>query len=90
VRRKTLRLLAGRDGIHAYDQGRFRRSGELHKWMYDRYSLANALKAAGFTDTKQLEATESRIPEWSSFNLDTEPNGRTYKPDSLFMEATRP
>jgi predicted SAM-dependent methyltransferase len=90
ISRKALRLIAGRDGISAYDQGRFRRSGELHKWMYDRYSLANALKAAGFTDTKQREATESRIPQWSSFNLDTEPDGRTYKPDSLFMEATRP
>jgi predicted SAM-dependent methyltransferase len=90
VRRKALRLLAGRDGISAYDQGRFRRSGELHKWMYDRYSLANALKAAGFADTKQCEAAESRIPQWPSFHLDTEPDGRTYKPDSLFMEATRP
>jgi predicted SAM-dependent methyltransferase len=90
VRRKALRLLAGREGMSAYDQGRFRRSGELHKWMYDRYSLANALKAAGFTGTKQCEAAESRIPEWRSFHLDTEPDGRTYKPDSLFMEATRP
>ena len=90
VRRKALRLLAGRDGIHAYDQGRFHRSGELHKWMYDRYSLANALMAAGFTDTKQCEAAESRIPQWPGFHLDTEPDGHTYKPDSLFMEATRP
>jgi predicted SAM-dependent methyltransferase len=90
ARRKALRLLAGRDGISAYDQGRFRRSGELHKWMYDRYSLAKALKAAGFTDIKQREAGESRIPQWPSFRLDTEPDGRTYKPDSLFMEATRP
>ena len=90
VRRKALRLLAGREGISAYDQGRFRWSGELHKWMYDRYSLANALKTAGFTDTKQCEAAESRIPQWSSFDLDTEPDGRTYKPDSLFMEATSP
>lgn len=90
VRRKALRLLAGRDGISASDQGRFRRSGELHKWMYDRFSLANALKAAGFTDSKQCEAAESRIPEWPSFHLDTEADGRTYKPDSLFMEATRP
>jgi len=90
LRRKALRLLAGRDGISAYDQGMFRRSGELHKWMYDRYSLANALKSAGFTDAKQCEAAESRIPQWASFHLDTEPDGRTYKPDSLFMEATRP
>ena len=90
VRRKALRQLAGRDGMYAYDHGRFHRSGELHKWMYDRYSLANVLMAAGFTDTKQCEAAESRIPQWPSFDLDTEPDGRTYKPDSLFLEATRP
>ena len=90
LRRKALRLISGRDGISAYDQGMFRRSGELHKWMYDRYSLSNALKSAGFIDVKQCEAAESRIPQWSSFHLDTEPDGRTYKPDSLFMEAIRP
>jgi hypothetical protein len=88
--RKALRLIAGREGISAYDQGMFRLSGELHKWMYDRYSLGKALKAAGFTDAKQCGAAESRIAEWTSFHLDTEPDGRTYKPDSLFMEATRP
>ena len=90
VRRKAVRLLAGRDGISAYDLGRFRGAGELHKWMYDRYSLAKALKAAGFTNVKQCEAGESRIPQWPSFHLDTEPDGSTYKPDSLFMEATEP
>ena len=90
LRRKAFRLIAGREGIFAYDQGMFRRSGELHKWMYDRYSLGKALKAAGFTDAKQCGAAESRIAEWASFHLDTEPDGRTYKPDSLFMEATRP
>jgi predicted SAM-dependent methyltransferase len=90
LRRKALRLLTGRAGISAYDHFKFRFSGELHKWMYDRYSLANALKSGGFTDAKQCEAAESRIPHWSSFHLDTEPDGRTYKPDSLFMEGTRP
>jgi hypothetical protein len=90
LRRKALRLIAGHEGISAYDKGMFRRSGELHKWMYDRYSLGKALAAAGFADTKQCGAAESRIAEWASFHLDTEPDGSTYKPDSLFMEATRP
>jgi predicted SAM-dependent methyltransferase len=90
LRRKALRLIAGREGISAYDQGMFRRSGELHKWMYDRYSLGKALRNAGFADIKQCGAADSRIAEWGSFYLDTEPDGSTYKPDSLFMEATRP
>jgi hypothetical protein len=88
--RKLLRLFIGREGISAYDHGRFRRSGEVHKWMYDRYSLGKILCEAGFTDPQDLSAAESRIPGWSSFHLDTEPDGRVYKPDSLFMEATRP
>ncbi|MGC2284501.1 MAG: methyltransferase domain-containing protein [Candidatus Acidiferrum sp.] len=90
MRRKALRLLVGREGVAAYDHGRFRRSGEVHKWMYDRYSLAKALKCAGFIDAKQCGAPDSRIPQWPSFHLDTDPDGSTYKPDSLFMEATRP
>jgi hypothetical protein len=58
--------------------------------MYNHYSLANSLKIAGLTDARQFEATESHIAQWSSFTLNTEPDGRTYKPDSPFMEAIRP
>ena len=35
-------------------------------------------------------ASESRIPGWSEFHLDTEPDGTVYKPDSLNMEAVKP
>ena len=90
IRRRGLRLLLGKAGLAAYDQGRFRNAGEVHKWMYDRYSLARTLESAGFLDIRQCGAGESRIANWSAFNLDTEPDGRTYKPDSLFMEAVRP
>lgn len=69
--------------------GRFKRSGELHYWMYDSYSLSVALSSAGFTAPRRVGATESRIPNWVSFNLDTEPSGRVYKPDSLFMEGIK-
>jgi predicted SAM-dependent methyltransferase len=90
VRRKILRLLIGSEGIRAYDLGRFRLSGELHRWMYDRYSLARALERGGFSSTRAVGPTESAIPDWSGFHLDTEPDGSVYKPDSLYMEATRP
>jgi SAM-dependent methyltransferase len=88
-RRRLLRLIAGRDGIRAYDAGRFRLSGEIHFWMYDRFSLARALNAAGFHDPRSVGAAESAIPSWTAFHLDAEPDGRICKPDSLFMEATR-
>ncbi len=89
-RRSTLRLLLGQEGLAAYDRGNFRKSGEVHNWMYDRYSLARALESVGFGESKQVGPSESRIANWSSFNLDTEPDGRVYKPDSLYMEASKP
>ncbi|QUY40607.1 hypothetical protein [Acaryochloris marina] len=58
--------------------------------MYDRYSLARLLKECGFEQITQRSATESYIPGWSSFNLDTEADGNIYKPDSLYMEAIKP
>ncbi|MFB2838107.1 class I SAM-dependent methyltransferase [Floridanema evergladense] len=70
--------------------GRFRQSGEVHQWMYDRYSLAVLLKKCGMENIVQRTATQSYIANWSSFNLDTEPDGTIYKPDSLFMEAIKP
>lgn len=57
--------------------------------MCDRYSLAQTLEKAGFNSARKLGAAESAIPAWTSFNLDTEPDGKVYKPDSLYMEATR-
>jgi predicted SAM-dependent methyltransferase len=90
ISRRVARLALGREGMRAYDLGRFRLSGEVHRWMYDRYSLARSLEAAGFADAKVVGAAESRIPGWADFHLDTEPDGSVYKPDSLFMEAVKP
>lgn len=70
--------------------GRFRQQGEIHQWMYDRYSLRRLLEQCGFTHVVQHTATTSYVSDWSSFNLDTEPDGSIYKPDSLFMEAVKP
>ena len=69
--------------------GYFRQSGEVHQWMYDRYSLSVLLEKCGLEDIVQRKATESYVPDWASFNLDTEPNGSVYKPDSLFMEGIK-
>jgi predicted SAM-dependent methyltransferase len=87
--RKLVRLFLGRDGIRAQDIGVFRTSGEVHRCMYDRYSLSRALAEAGFLSPRIVGAAESAIDGWANFHLDTEADGRVYKPDSLFMEATR-
>ena len=69
--------------------GYFRQNGEVHQWMYDRYSLSVLLEKCGLEHIVQRKATESYIPDWAAFNLDTEPDGSVYKPASLFMEAIK-
>lgn len=66
--------------------GRFRQSGEIHQWMYDRYSLSLLLKQHGFRKITVTSAFESGIAEFSKFNLDVI-DGEIRKPDSLFIEA---
>jgi SAM-dependent methyltransferase len=66
------------------------RAGELHRWMYDRHTLADVLLRVGFEDPREERADTGRIAAWASFGLDTEPDGSVYKPESLFMEAVRP
>lgn len=69
--------------------GRFRLSGEVHQWMYDRHSLGRLLLAAGLRDPVVRQARESAIPGFSGYLLDLEPDGAVRKPDSLFMEAVK-
>jgi len=67
----------------------FRMSGEVHQWMYDRYSLKKILGETGFVDIQQCCADQSEIPDFNSYLLDIEPNGNVRKPDSFFMEARK-
>ncbi len=69
--------------------GVFRRSGEIHQWMYDRHSLGVLLAQAGFCDIRVASALESRIPDFGQYHLDTTPEGKIRKADSLFMEAIK-
>jgi predicted SAM-dependent methyltransferase len=78
------------EAYHALQIGRFRLGGEVHQWMYDHFSLSRLLIDCGFKDVVRRDAFISYIPEWTSFSLDTEPDGSVYKPDSLYMEARKP
>jgi predicted SAM-dependent methyltransferase len=90
MRRRLRDWLLGPDLLQAMEIGRFRLAGEVHQWMYDRHSLAELMRSVGLQNSIQQEATVSQIPQWASFNLDTLSDGTVVKPDSLFMEATRP
>jgi SAM-dependent methyltransferase len=86
--RALVGLTAGREAMVAFTEGLFRNSGEIHHWMYDRYSLARSLRNAGFSEPRVMRATESLIPGFAAYDLDVV-HGRVRKPDSLFMEAVR-
>jgi predicted SAM-dependent methyltransferase len=81
-------LVAGKKSMEAFQEGVFRNSGEIHRWMYDRYSLRRLLERAGFSDIRICEASMSKISDFNIYSLDVVDN-QTRKPDSLFVEATR-
>jgi predicted SAM-dependent methyltransferase len=87
IKDAIVRLVLGKD-YEVYVAGKFRTQGEIHQWMYDRYSLKCLLEKSGFRESTVRTAFESRIPGWENFNLDGS-NGTVRKPDSLFMEAVK-
>jgi hypothetical protein len=89
VERLKAKLL-GTEDYRALQIGKFRSQGEIHQWMYDRYSLARLLEQSGFSDAAQKTAFDSAIDNWKEFFLDAGPDGTVHKPDSLFMEAHKP
>jgi predicted SAM-dependent methyltransferase len=86
---RYLLLIAGKKASNSFNEGWFRNSGEIHRWMYDRFSLQRLLHKAGFSDIQVCLADASSIPDFNSYNLDIM-DGKVRKPDSLFMEAIKP
>jgi predicted SAM-dependent methyltransferase len=87
VKNKLIRMLLKED-YAALNNGRFRLQGEIHQWMYDRYSLKVLLESCGFKDVQVKGAFDSSIPDWKTFELDGS-NEVVRKPDSLFAEARK-
>jgi SAM-dependent methyltransferase len=90
LRNKLAKMVLSEDDYNALEVGRFRRQGEIHQWMYDAYSLARLLRECGYSNPQTRDATESGISNWKQYCLDNEPDGTTYKPDSMYMEAVKP
>lgn len=64
--------------------------GELHKWMYDRYSLPQLLQKCNFKDIKAVPYNISNIPNFNKYCLDADENGTPYKGNSsLYIEAIK-
>jgi SAM-dependent methyltransferase len=90
VRRFLVGLFLSAGDRAALSEGRFRRSGEVHQWMYDRYSLARLLRACGFEEIKVLPAGESAIPLWPGYGLDQKATREPVKPDLVYLECRKP
>jgi len=82
-------LFMGKEYVDYFEEGVFRNSGEIHKWMYDRFSLKELLINSGFINVEVCYADKSKILNFNSYNLDMI-QGKIRKPDSLFMEAIKP
>lgn len=82
-------LFLGREGWHALHEGLFRRSGEVHQWMYDRFSMMRALEEAGFVEVRFCMANESGIDSFARYGLEVT-DDKPRKPDSLYAEARKP
>ncbi len=87
IKEKLKRMLL-KDDYQKLSIAQFRNGGEIHQWMYDRYSLKLLLQNCGFKDVKVVTAFDSSIKDWNSFELDAK-NGAIRKPDSLFVEAKK-
>ncbi len=81
-------IFLGTEGRAALREGLFRRGGEVHRWMYDRFSLPRALEQAGFAGARVCDADDSRIPGFADHGLECI-DGRERRPDSLYVEARK-
>jgi predicted SAM-dependent methyltransferase len=68
--------------------GKFRLGGEIHQWIYDRYSLANLLNKKGGEKIEVRTAFTSNVTNWAAYGIDGR-EGKVKKPDSLFIEANK-
>ena len=89
IARNLVILMAGKEAQNAFDEGLFRNTGEIHRWMYDRFSLQRMLTQVGFVDIHCCQANESKILDFNTYELDVF-DGLVKRPDSLFIEGIKP
>jgi predicted SAM-dependent methyltransferase len=88
LRQSYLKIVIPKKEKKLLEKGRFRESGEIHYWLYDRFSLQRLLQQAGFKKITVKSPHESDIPNWKAYELDVK-DGYVIDPASIFMEATK-
>ncbi len=67
-----------------------RKTGEAHKWMYDKLSLKILLEDQGFLNFSINRFDESKIKSWSKYNLDRSVyEDLPKRPESLYVECEK-
>ncbi len=87
--KKLIKWLWGPQALKWLEVGKFLDSGEVHRWMYDRYSLRELTQRCRFVDFRVCTAVESYLPGFGDYELD-QVAGIVRKPDSIFVECRKP
>lgn len=92
LRERTAKLLVqaclGAAVANEFEVAIFRSQGQIHRWMYDRFSLKRLVTHHGFTDFRITTALESKIPDFDRYKFDAI-DGVPLKPNSIFIEASK-
>lgn len=89
LRNLFLNSLLTKEEKRYLNAGGFQMGGEIHFWLYDRFSLPSLLKDRGFKDTVIMNPFNSYIADWNKFELDVK-DGFPFDPTSIFVEAVKP
>lgn len=85
---RAVGVIAGGYARKGAEQGIFRGKGEIHRHMYDAYSLSKVLLDLKFAKVMRMTAETSNIPGFARYELDCV--GQQYrKPDSIYIEAIK-
>ncbi len=87
--RKLVKVVLSKVIPTELEVGRFRRSGEVHQYMYDEFSLARLLEQAGLVEIRRVSANTSCLQEWNDTLLDVDGDGVPDCGTSLFFEAKK-
>lgn len=83
-----VRVTLGGSAMKGVQEGLFRNRGEVHRWMYDRVSLAKLLEDTGFVSVQICAPDQSQIMNFNTYKLDVK-EGQVFRPHSLYLEARK-
>ena len=91
ARRVVRKIRAFVDALCGRKPPTAKENGELHRWYYDRVSLACACERSGFVTFSVVDFKTSAVSGWDRMNLDVAESGNgARKPDSITIEAQKP